>query len=120
MHCMLLYSNNSGLGSFCHVPSNTIIGNNVMMAPNCHIIPYNHRFDSIDVPMCQQGQIEKKQTIIGDDVWIGCDVTIMPGRHIRTGSIIGACCVLTKDFPEYSVVGGNPSKLIKSRKSVTL
>ena len=60
---------------------------------------------------------EKKTTIIEDDVWIGQNVYITPGRHIKKGTIIGACCLLCKDFPEYSVVGGNPSKLIKSRLS---
>ena len=38
------------------------------------------------------------------------------GRTVKKGSIIAARCVLTKDFPEYSIVGGNPSKLIRSRK----
>lgn len=113
----IIIGDNSGIGSYCHIPSNTIIGKNVMMAPNCYIIPYNHNFDKIDVPMCQQGCSEMKQTIIEDDVWIGRNVTIMPGRHIKKGTIIGACCVLTKDFPDYSVVGGNPSRLLKSRKT---
>jgi acetyltransferase-like isoleucine patch superfamily enzyme len=39
-----------------------------------------------------------------------------PGRHISKGTIIGMGSILTKDFPPYSVVGGNPAKLIKSRK----
>lgn len=63
------------------------------------------------------GHCGKKQTIIEDDAWIGRDVTMTPGRTIKKGSIIAACTMLTKDFPEYSIVGGNPSKLIKSRKN---
>ena len=59
----------------------------------------------------------KGDTVVGNDVWIGRDVLMMPGRTISDGSIIAGGCVLTKDFPEYSVVGGNPSKLIKSRKN---
>ena len=113
----IIIGDNSGLGNNCQIPSNTIIGNFVMMAPNCHILPYNHRFDSIEIPMCLQGFVEKKQTIIEDDVWIGTNVTMTPGRHIKKGTIIGACCLLVKDFPEFSVVGGNPSRLIKSRKA---
>lgn len=107
---------NSGLGINCHVPSNTIIGNDVMMGPNCFILAHNHRFDRTDIPMWKQGFQEKKQTLIGNDVWIGRDVLIMPGRKIADGSIIAGGCVLTKDFPEYSIVGGNPSRLIKNRK----
>ncbi len=108
---------NSGLGIKCVIPSNTKIGSNVMMGPNCYILANNHKFDRTDIPMNQQGFQSKgnKQTVIDDDVWIGRDVTMTPGRHISRGTIIGACCLLCKDFPEYSVVGGNPSKVIKSR-----
>lgn len=112
----IVIGDNSGIGAHCVIPSDTIIGNDVMMGPNCYILPYNHNFERIDIPMCQQGASERKTTIIENDVWIGRCVTMTPGRHIADGSIIGACCVLTKDFPEYSVIGGNPSKLIKSRK----
>ena len=106
---------NSGIGLNACIPSNTIIGANVMMGPNCHILARHHRFDRTDIPMRQQGYTDNKQTIIEDDVWIGRDVLMMPGRIIKKGSIIGGGCVLTKDFPEYSIVGGNPSKLIRSR-----
>lgn len=106
---------NSGIGVSCHLPSNTKIGNNVMMGPNCYILSSNHSFDRIDIPMCIQGYSEKKQTIIEDDIWIGRDVLMTPGRIIKRGSIIAGGCVLCKNFPEYSIVGGNPSKFIKSR-----
>lgn len=105
----------SGLGYNCHVPGNTIIGNFVMMGPNCYILGNNHKFDNIEKPMMFQGSLERKKTIIADDVWIGRNVTITPGRSINKGSILGIGCVLTKDFPEYSIIGGNPSKLIKNR-----
>lgn len=108
--------NNSGLGVNCNVPSNIIIGNDVMMGPDCYILGSNHKFDRVDIPMNQQGMSIMSQTIIENDVWIGRGVLCTPGRHIRTGSIIGAGCVLCKDFPEYSVVGGNPSRLIRLRK----
>lgn len=107
---------NSGLGIQCHVPSDLIVGDNVMMGPNCTILGRNHRYDRTDIPMIQQGFTAHKTTIIEDDVWIGCQVLIMPGKTIKRGSIIAGGCVLCKDFPEYSIVGGNPSRLIKSRK----
>lgn len=106
----------SGLGVNCSVPNNLIVGKDVMMGPNCRILPSNHRFSSTDIPMRLQGLENAKQTIIEDDVWIGRDVLMTPGRIIRKGSIIGMGTVLTKDFPEYSIVGGNPSRLIRSRK----
>lgn len=107
---------NSGLGINCTIPSNTIIGDNVMMGPNCYILHANHVFDRLDVPMCQQGHSIQKQTIIEDDVWIGRDVLMTPGRVIKSGSIVAGGCVLCKDFSEYSIVGGNPSMFIRSRK----
>lgn len=106
----------SGLGINSSVPSDTVIGNNVMMGPNCYILAQNHQFNRIDIPMCLQGYNIKKKTVIGDDVWIGRDVLMTPGRTISKGTIIAARCVLSKDFPEYSVIGGNPSKLIRLRK----
>ena len=66
--------------------------------------------------MISQGYSEPKQTIIEDDVWIGRNVTFTPRRHVAKGSIVAACTVLCKDFPAYSIIGGNPSKLIKNRK----
>ena len=107
---------NSGLGINCSVPSNTIIGRDVMMAPNCRILPCNHAFDRIDIPMNQQGDTGVECTVIEDDVWIGINVLITPGRLIRRGSVIAEGCVLCKDFPGYSIVGGNPSRLIRIRK----
>lgn len=106
---------NSGLGINCIVPSNIKIGNDVMMGPNCYILAQNHCISDTTIPMNRQGFVTKGRTIIEDDVWIGRNVTFTPGRHVAKGSVIGACCLLSKDFPEYSIIGGNPSKLIKSR-----
>lgn len=107
--------NNSGLVINCNVPNNIKIGNDVMMGPNCYILNSNHIFDRIDIPMIQQGSVIGNRIVIEDDVWIGQNVTITAGRHIAKGTIVGACCLLCKDFPSYSIIGGNPSKLIRSR-----
>ena len=106
----------SGIGINAHIPNGTIIGDYVMMGPNCFILDVNHRTSDVSRPMCMQGMVEKKITRIGNDVWIGRDVHMTPGRTVADGSIIAMCAVLTKDFPPYSVVGGNPAKLIRSRK----
>lgn len=57
----------------------------------------------------------KGDTVVGNDVWIGQNVTVMPGIHIGDGSIIAANSVVTKDIPPYSIAGGNPCKLIRKR-----
>lgn len=105
----------SGIGINCRVPSNIKIGNYVMMGPNCYILDTNHDFSDLSQPMIFQGHLEKKKTIIKNDVWIGRDVVMTPGRIIEDGTIIGACTLLSKDFPAFSIVGGNPSKLIRFR-----
>lgn len=59
----------------------------------------------------------KGDTIIGNDVWFGQNVTVLPGITIGNGSIIAANSVVTKDIPPYTVVGGNPARQIKKRFS---
>lgn len=109
--------NNSGLGVNCRISGKTLIGNNVMMGPNVTIYTTNHAFDRTDIPMNLQGMTQQKPVTIEDDVWIGGGVTILPGVTISTGAVIGANAVVTKDVPEYAVVGGNPAKVIKYRIS---
>ncbi|MBN3138258.1 Vat family streptogramin A O-acetyltransferase [Pectobacterium punjabense] len=57
----------------------------------------------------------KGDTVIGNDVWIGYDALIMPGVHIGNGAIIASRAVVTADVPAYTVVGGNPAKILKAR-----
>jgi len=59
----------------------------------------------------------KGDTVIGNDVWIGYNVTIMPGVHVGDGAIIGTNALVTKDVEPYTIVGGNPAKLIRKRFS---
>jgi acetyltransferase-like isoleucine patch superfamily enzyme len=56
-----------------------------------------------------------KDVFIEQNVWIGADVSIMPGVKIGEGSIVAACSVITKDIPPFAVVGGNPAKILKYR-----
>lgn len=63
-----------------------------------------------------EGEISYKgDTVVANDVWIGYDVTIMPGVQIGNGAIIASKSVVTKDVPDYCVAGGNPAKTIKYR-----
>ena len=65
--------------------------------------------------MGQQG-MRVSEVIIGNDVWIGMRVIIMPGIKVGNGVVIGAGAVVTKDVPDYAVVGGVPARIIKFRK----
>ena len=57
----------------------------------------------------------KGDTVVGNDVWIGQNVTVLPGVHIGNGAIIGANSVVASDIPPYCVAAGNPCKVIKKR-----
>lgn len=57
----------------------------------------------------------KGDTVVGNDVWIGQNVTVMPGVHIGDGAIIAANSVVAKDVEPYTLVGGNPARFIKKR-----
>ncbi len=89
-----------------------------MMGQECAILTTNHRFDRLDIPMNEQGCSEIKPVVIGNDVWIGMHCIILPGVHIGNGAIIGAGSVVTKNVPDFAIVGGNPAKLISFRKQV--
>lgn len=87
-----------------------------MMAPECTIYVRNHRFDDLSVPMNVQGSTDEKPVRIGSDVWIGGRVTILPGVVIGDHAIIGACSVVTSNVSEYSIVAGNPARVIGDRR----
>ena len=70
----------------------------------------------MDVPIKYQGSTEEKKVIIEDGCWIGHGVFILPGVTVGKGSVCGARSVITKDVPPFSVVGGNPAKVLKYRK----
>ncbi len=57
----------------------------------------------------------KGDTVVGNDVWIGQNVTVMPGVHIGDGAIIAANAIVTKDVPAYHIAGGNPARVIRKR-----
>lgn len=112
----LIIGDRSGVGVKSVISSKVTIGKDVMIGPECHIYTTYHDFSRLDVPMIEQGYKEPRPVVIEDDVWIGSRVTIMGGVTIGAHSVIGAGAVVTKSVPEYSVVGGNPAKILYNRK----
>lgn len=113
--CKVSLGNNSGIGVRAHIGGTTFIGDNVMMGRECIILTRNHAFDRTDIPMIAQGFQEEKPVYIGNDVWIGHRVTILPGSRIGDGVIIGAGAVVTGDIPPYTIAGGVPAKVLRKR-----
>lgn len=91
-----------------------LVGNSVMIGPNTVIRASNHCHNDISKDIWDQGQTGG-QIIIGNDVWIGANVTIVPKVKIGSHSIVAAGSVVTKNFPDYSVIAGVPAKLIRRR-----
>ena len=112
---LLKIGDNSGIGIDCEVYGPVEIGSDVMMGPEVVIYTKGHRHDRVDVTMIEQGDDETRPVKIGNDVWIGRRVMIMPGVSIGNGCIIGAGAVVTKDVPDYSIVGGIPAKVLRMR-----
>lgn len=111
-----IVGSDSELGTRCIIQSNVEIGSNVIMGPDVKIYSRNHKSDRIDIPIQKQGK-EFLQTKIGNDVWIGANALILPGVTIHDHTIIAAGSVVTKDIPEYALVGGVPAKILKFRNS---
>lgn len=111
---------NSGIGINADIRGKCIIGENVLMGPNCTIYSQNHNFSDCSIPIIKQGMSQIEPVTIGDDVWIGKNVTILPGVNIGSHSIIGACAVVTKDIPEWAIAVGNPAIIKKYRKNLII
>lgn len=90
------------------------IGKNCEIAPGVVITAQQHTFSRKDVPIKEQPS-ESAMVSVEDDVWIGCNASILPGITIGKGSVVGAGAVVTKDIPPYSVAVGVPAKVIKRR-----
>lgn len=104
----------SSIGDFSYLQGDITIGSDVMMAPRCVLIADDHRFDDLSRPMNTQGT-NFQNIVIGNDVWIGYGVTILPGVTVGDGAICAAGAVVTKDVQPYAIVGGNPARMIKMR-----
>ena len=105
----------------CHIGAinQIIIGDNVLIGSNVLITDHSHGInddEDIDIAPSKRKLYSKGPVIIEDNVWIGENVSILPNVRIGKNSIIGANSVVLKDVPAYSIVAGNPAKVIKCIK----
>lgn len=107
--------NYSELGTNCIIQSNTTIGDYVIMGPDVKIYTKNHGIERLDIPIAKQ-ELNEKPVKIGNDVWIGANVVILPGVTIGNHVVLAAGAIVTKDIPDYAIVAGVPAKIIKFRK----
>lgn len=106
----------SVIGKYCSIAWNVSIGpgNHDYNRVSSHAMLYAKRFGMIENPEERFYNQYEGETVIGNDVWIGCNAVIMRGVHIGDGVVIGANAVITKDVAPYLIMGG-VNHVIKKR-----
>ncbi len=105
--------NNFYMNVFCHLLGNIKIGDDVQIGPKTVIWGRDHGLSKNK--LIREQAHNKQPIMIGNDVWIGANVTILKGVNIGDGAVIGAGSVVTKDVPKYGIAVGNPARIIKYR-----
>ncbi|MEA5006399.1 MAG: acyltransferase [Rikenellaceae bacterium] len=88
------------------------IGNNVNLAQNVTVSGLDHNYEDVNSSIASQG-VSTAQIVIEEDVWVGANSVITKGIRISSHSVVAACSLVNKDVPPFSIVGGNPAKLLK-------
>lgn len=102
-----------GSNSFISANNNIQIGNHIIMSTQVFITDHDHGVLHTDLNLHQQPLTENGYVIIKDNVFIGTKASILKNVTIGQHSSIGANSVVTKDVPAYSIVAGNPAKILK-------
>lgn len=93
------------------------IGRNVLIAGMCYIVAGgNHGIERTDVPIIAQPMAQKGGVIVGENCWLGANVTVLDGVTIGRDSIVGAGAVVTESLPEFCIAVGAPARVIKMRR----
>ena len=88
------------------------LGDDVMIGPNCSLITVGHPV--ADHQMRREGWEQAKPISIGDNTWLGANVTVLPGVSIGKQCVIGAGTLVTRDIPDNSLVLGSPGKVVRT------
>lgn len=105
-------------GCYIDATGGVSIGKDTIIGPYVVVHSANHKFYDCKKLIRLQGH-DKKHTRIGNDCWIGAHAVILPGVSVEDHSVVGAGSVVTKNVPAWSVVAGNPAKVIKSRRETS-
>ena len=105
------------IGAYCSISWNCSIGaaDHPIDRLSGHAFAFQPRFGIVDRSMEIAGNEPTKETIVGNDVWIGCNAIVRSGVTIGNGAVIGAGSIVLEDVPDYAVVVGAPARIIKYR-----
>ncbi len=115
------------IGERCHInPHCTLysgsgikIGNDVLIAAGCSLVPANHAIDRLDITIREQGFMPSKGGIvIENDVWIGASCVLLDGTYIEAGAVIAAGSVIAGRISGLAVWGGNPCRKLRNRGQI--
>lgn len=109
---------NTSIGSFCSISDNVVIGgsNHPMHFVSTSPVFLSHR-DSVKAKFSKFEYLDLPRTSIGNDVWIGHSAFVRAGVNIGHGAVVAMGSVVTKDVPPYTIVGGNPARILRLRFS---
>jgi acetyltransferase-like isoleucine patch superfamily enzyme len=94
------------------------IGNDVIIAQNVVFSGLNHGYEDLSLPIRNQ-KCSAAEIVVEDEVWIGANAVITAGVRIGKHAVVAGGSVVTKDVPAYSVVGGNPARILRQHNPIT-
>lgn len=108
----IVIGSNTRIGIGCVLIGPVTVGNDVRLAQNVVCSGLNHGYQDVELPIWKQ-PVSTAPILIGDESWIGSNTVIVAGVTIGKHCVVAAGSVVTRSVPSYSVVGGNPARIIK-------
>jgi acetyltransferase-like isoleucine patch superfamily enzyme len=124
-NCMILAKTGPiHIGKKTSIGSNSVIvsisgvriGESVLTAGGLYISAGSYRFDNPEIPIMEHDAYSTGPVEIGDGAWMGTRVTILDGVRVGTGAVVGACSMVNKEIPPFTVAVGTPAKVVRTRR----